>query len=286
MKSHLPRVVTGIVLAIALGQASAQAPAPPPAGEPTAAGPPLYRVEIIAFAYRDFNAGEELFDHEQRKPAPLEDLLPQEVPSYDSLDSLDSPVTRPVPGTVPSPIPAPPAAPVPGAANDAGPPPADAAATPDRGAFRFRLLEPEEYQLDADYQTIERVAAYVPLLHVGWVQPGLPDEDSPPLDLSMLGSLNPSGTIRLYLSRFLHVELDLSYRPSPPATADAPPEPGAPDELAEVPLGPTYWLHAQRNVRSGELHYFDHPAFGVLVMITPAPAETETPAPTGVRPAA
>ena len=39
-------------------------------------------------------------------------------------------------------------------------------------AFRFRLLEPEEYQLDAAYQTLERVAAYVPLVHGGWVEPG------------------------------------------------------------------------------------------------------------------
>ena len=37
-----------------------------------------------------------------------------------------------------------------------------------------------------------------------------------------------------------------------------------------------------RNARSNELHYFDHPAFGVLVRVTPLPAQDAS----GRRPAA
>jgi hypothetical protein len=54
-------------------------------------------------------------------------------------------------------------------------------------------------------------------------------------------------------------------------------------ELGEIDLGPRYVLTAERQTRSGELHYFDHPAFGVLVMITPVP---ETPAPNASPPGA
>ena len=34
---------------------------------------------------------------------------------------------------------------------------------------------------------------------------------------------------------------------------------------------PEVYLAEARRLRSGELHFFDHPAFGVLVQITPEP---------------
>ena len=55
-------------------------------------------------------------------------------------------------------------------------------------------------------------AAYRPLVHAGWVQPGLPEADAEPFDLKVLGLLNPRGTVRVHLSRFLHITLDLTYQ--------------------------------------------------------------------------
>ena len=74
-----------------------------------------------------------------------------------------------------------------------------------------------------------------------------------------------------------HARLDVSSRgtarplPSPRTTA-----------LGELAFAPRYRLVATRNVRSGELHYFDHPAFGVLVRVTPVPTQDAQ----GRRPAA
>jgi hypothetical protein len=91
------------------------------------------------------------------------------------------------------------------------------------------------------------------------------------------------GTVLLYVSRFLHVELDVSYQdplaPEPVAVAGV-------GGLAEVPLKPRYRLTAERSARSGELHYFDHPAFGVLLKITPVRPDPNTTAAPGTRPAA
>jgi hypothetical protein len=84
----------------------------------------------------------------------------------------------------------------------------------------------------------------------------------------------------LYLSRFLHVNLDLTYRGAA-AAASAAPSTG----LDEFTFAPRYELETERNVRSGELHYFDHPAFGVLVKVTPLPAQSGANT-TGRRPAA
>ena len=118
-------------------------------------------------------------------------------------------------------------------------------------------------------------------LHAGWVQPGLPDDQTKPFDLAQLGVLNPRGSVRVYLSRFLHVSLDLAYQEAAvPELASAAPA----GDLREVTFAHRYRLTTERQARSGELHYFDHPAFGVLVKITPVP--TGNAPSTGRRPAA
>jgi hypothetical protein len=154
-------------------------------------------------------------------------------------------------------------------------------AAPPENEFTFRLLRPEELQLTSQYRVLSRLQAYHPLVHGGWVQLGLPDNEALPVDLSVLGVTNPAGTIRLSLTRFLHVKLDLSYADAQPARTALAPQP---DALAELPVAPRYHLSAERTMRSGELHYFDHPAFGVLIKVTPVKPDSRTPG--GTRPAA
>jgi hypothetical protein len=134
--------------------------------------------------------------------------------------------------------------------------------------FQFRLLGLEELELTEAYRRLNNLNVYTLLAHGGWVQEGLPEEDAFPFNLALLGALNPTGTVQLHLSRFLHVKVVLNYRarpgtPLPPqfATYD--------DVLEEFNFPPVYELRATRRARSGELHYFDHPAFGLLVIIKP-----------------
>jgi hypothetical protein len=143
----------------------------------------------------------------------------------------------------------------------------------------FRLLAPEQLQLNNEYRKLTNTAAYRTVLHAGWVQPGLPEDQAKPFDLTLLGVANPRGSVRVYLSRFLHVSIDLSYQDATGTTAESPG-----NELREVALPPRYRLTTERQTRSGELHYFDHPAFGVLVKVTPVP--TGNSSSTGRRPAA
>lgn len=170
--------------------------------------------------------------------------------------------------------------------------------------FRFRLLEADELELTSTRRRIENRNAYTPLVHGGWIQEGLPPADAKPFNLAYLGTSNPSGTVRLHVSRFLHVTVDLGYR-GPGSAARAGLDPGTaedavPGGAAEVPafqrfgapapldaidVSPRYRLRAERRVGRGELHYFDHPLFGVIVLVQPY----EPPAPPesgGVRPAA
>ena len=78
--------------------------------------------------------------------------------------------------------------------------------------------------------------------------------------------------------QFLHITLDLTYQGTGSAIAAT----GAGDGLDEIALAPEYRLKTTRSARSTELHYFDHPAFGVLVRVTPVPTQDGS----GRRPAA
>jgi hypothetical protein len=213
------------------------------AQEPLAAEPapiPRYEVEIIVFANRSFDPTEERFEQALDGLRNYAGDTLREAPVFDET-------------TFPPPEP------------QAAPLPIDPAAAERAEALRVRPLRPEELKLGSEYRRLAAIPAYQPLLHAGWVQPGLPEADSEEFDLGVLGVLNPRGTVRVHLSRFLHITLDLTYQADGLAT----PAFGTSDGLDEVSLAPRYRMKTTRSARSGELHYFDHPAFGVLVRVTP-----------------
>jgi hypothetical protein len=248
MKLHVASLAAALIATAGVGPALAQ-----PAAAPTATVP-QYQVEIIVFAHREFDAGEERFAQELAPLRADQNLL--EVPLY----------VEPSPALAADPATAAPPEPAPASGDD---------------PLSFRLLAPEQLQLNTEYRKLTNGAGYHPVLHAGWVQPGLPEDQAKPFDLSLLGVTNPRGNVRVYLSRFLHVSLDISYEDgtAPGATAEP-----LGSELREVALAPRYRLRTERQTRSGELHYFDHPAFGVLVKVTPV--ATGNAGSTGRRPAA
>jgi hypothetical protein len=241
---------------------------------------PQYQVEVLVFAYREFDSTEEVFEHRDVDSPRFRDEALQPVPVFD--DSNFGPrATQPSPLAQPPPLGAlpPPGSTAPGS----GPLDGGGAEAAPQDEFRFRLLRPDELQLTSQYRVLERLAAYHPLVHGGWVQLGLPENEALPVDLGVLGVTNPMGTVVLYVSRFLHVKLDVSYQD--PLAPESTPVVGA-GGLAEVTMKPRYHLSAERSARSGELHYFDHPAFGVLLKITPVRPDPNAVATPGTRPAA
>jgi len=75
------------------------------------------------------------------------------------------------------------------------------------------------------------------------------------------------GTVRVTLSRYLHVAVDLVYRGALPERLT---DPVTGTEVTRE-RRQTFRLSERRRVRVGEVHYFDHPAFGVLVQVRRAP---------------
>lgn len=74
------------------------------------------------------------------------------------------------------------------------------------------------------------------------------------------------GFINFYLNSQYILEADLRYTP-----------PYRPSILDENPdIGPvSYRIHEKRRIKSGELNYYDHPAFGMVLLVTPVEVAEE-----------
>jgi hypothetical protein len=125
----------------------------------------------------------------------------------------------------------------------------------------FEWLPPKTFVLSAPAARLDRSGRYRVLLHGAWIAP-LPDRDAPLPMLIQTGAKSGDrwrieGTIAVTVARYLHADVELRYL----VDATAPNDPTAP---------PTYLeMREDRRLRSGELHYLDHPRFGVLLQIDP-----------------
>ncbi len=113
---------------------------------------------------------------------------------------------------------------------------------------------------------LQRSGAYRVVLHRAWIQP-VPDRDQlQPLLIQVGDRIGAVWRIEGYLGitrgRYLHLDTRLWYTPN-----------SSPNTQTQAP---SYMeLREQRRMRSGELHYLDHPKFGVLARVDPVqPPET------------
>jgi hypothetical protein len=177
----------------------------------------------------------------------------------------------------------------------------------------YTLLPEDELALNDDIKRLNDSADYQPLIHIGWRQPApergrgrpvLIDSRKLPLYTAQIAdtpadtagaesgdALSPpdlyeqgpdeivttinenfvTGTVTLTRGRYLHMGLDLLYEH----------QPNSPQLFSFFGFGNTgdipedYRLTQQRRVRRGELHYFDHPKFGVLAIVTAVDEDAE-----------
>lgn len=133
-------------------------------------------------------------------------------------------------------------------------------------AFRFEpgstlLLTPEDGRL-------QRSNVYHVVFHRAWIQP-VPDRDQLRPMLIQAGERigtgwRIEGFLGVTRGRYLHLDTRLWYTPNAPGNAQGQ-DPGYME------------LREQRRMRSGELHYLDHPKFGVLARVDPIqPPDTLT----------
>lgn len=165
-------------------------------------------------------------------------------------------------------------------------------------ADSYRWLDPETFSLTGAARAVARRSEFQVLLHGRWLQP-VPARGAPQPLFVHAGprygnTFALEGTFDVTLGRYLHFRAGLYYTEpllgrsplnqplapvagpmdeSPPAESPRAESPRALQRrLTEQDLEPAGYmqLHATRRLRSGELHYLDHPRLGVLVLIEPA----------------
>lgn len=155
-------------------------------------------------------------------------------------------------------------------------------------AFRegeFTELARGLYRLDAISNALQQSRGYSVLFHRAWRQLATGREAAAayPVHSLVSGSSGVEGNVRLVLERYLHLDVNLllmSARGTGGAVYS--------DGPGSVPV---YELREKRRIRSNEVHYFDHPRFGMIARVTPyaipdaePAAAPEEPAPPAVEP--
>ncbi len=135
------------------------------------------------------------------------------------------------------------------------------------GSKAFQAVDPSRYRLQGEWSRLAASGEYHPLLHTAWIQPGLPEGQAVGVILESgapsesLGGAKPlSGVVKVELSRYLHLDANLLYRKAIKGGAGA--------DSAQ-PAFDTFQLSESRRMRSKEIHYLDHPMFGMIALITP-----------------
>lgn len=120
-------------------------------------------------------------------------------------------------------------------------------------------LPDSQFQLTDIEKTLRASAGYAPLAHVAWSQTASAWGTRAGFTLQRLGIDVPgmTGTVVLERGQYLHLGMTLAYAPAnPPAGLGAAP-------------GTSFTLNEGRRVRFNARTYFDHPAFGVIALVTP-----------------
>jgi hypothetical protein len=231
------------------------APSAPGSREPTGARaahpPPVYRVELVVFrATSALGAPEDWAVEAGTAP----------VTSTDADPGAAAESARPNAG----------------GATPSGAEASAAASSPNQTSSALpssvlRLLPSSEFDLDGVAARLRASGRYVPVAHFAWAQNASPWGTPVEIPVQSVGldAQGITGNVALERGVYLHLVLDLRYAMSdPPAGLDAPP-------------GTVFVLDESHRVRLKERNYFDHPAFGVIALVTPdaAPGRRSGPAP-------
>ena len=144
--------------------------------------------------------------------------------------------------------------------------------------FGLVMLAEENFQLKDEFGRLDNLEEYMPLLHFGWTQTTYPDDaqEVRPLSSFVTPPNGLKGDLTLYLSRYLHLAVNLQLDDTPVKELPCGYDNDKPKESAPRTYPVRYRIEEDRIFRIGELHYFDHPKFGVLAKIIRA-EEVEPP---------
>ncbi len=136
------------------------------------------------------------------------------------------------------------------------------------------VLSSANYKLSDSAAHLRYSPNYKLLAHFGWTQRSLPKNRALPIKLvsdQFSDSLIPEGELELYVSRYLHIKVNLQAQQCVYPKTNNKQEFDQPQETtpSKQCIKQVYRFKQNRKMRSKELHYIDNPIFGMLVYITP-----------------
>jgi len=179
----------------------------------------------------------------------------------------------------------------------------------------YKKLPSKNYHLTEEVEKISESKTHRVIFHTAWRQPGLDKNQALPIhfikevaplvieeeitetqfnnqieqdrEASLLAAKEPApsileGILRVTLSRYLHLEAELTFKNKLPDVIKSDnPFSVLDNEQERTELekqGVIHLKQKRRRIRSNELHYVDHPVLGILINITryELPEETTT----------
>jgi hypothetical protein len=131
--------------------------------------------------------------------------------------------------------------------------------SPQVGRF-VAALPASGWQLTELESRLRASGTYVPVAHVAWSQTASSWGTRAGFSVQRLGVNVPglTGTVFLEHGQFLHLGVSLTYAMANP-----------PEGLGAAPDTP-FTINESRRIRFYERNYFDHPAFGLIAIVTPS----------------
>ena len=146
------------------------------------------------------------------------------------------------------------------------------------GSNAFKMLPSSRYKLGGVNRVLKLSSGYRPVYHVAWQQPELTKSKAKKVHIK-----NPdakiNGTVNLRGGHLLHLDLDISYFVdlSTESVISFTEEniSAAGEEVEDIEVdeeiimsGTSAQMKETRRIKLNELHYFDHPLFGVIMRVT------------------
>ena len=144
--------------------------------------------------------------------------------------------------------------------------------------YQTSYLWLSDLTLRSEFTALNRQRDLRPLIHRRWRQPVPPRNAAQPIyftneldssaGLTALGLPKLEGFISVTVERYLHFSPTLWYNAD---TLGLAPQAFPAQSPPALPINNYMIMQESRRLRSGELHYLDHPKFGVIVRINPVP---------------
>ena len=130
----------------------------------------------------------------------------------------------------------------------------------------FKKLPSSRYELGGVNKVLKLSSGYRPVYHIAWQQPELTKSRAKKVHIKSREA-KIDGTVNLRGGQLLHLDIDMAYFVDPLTESTTSfTEAGVREET--VMRGTYAQMKETRRIKLNELHYFDHPLFGVIMRVT------------------